>query len=108
MAACRPRLTFITGRPEFRRRHLLKDAKSMPAEFSTRSTVALLRSVGGFAITPDAHRHRVGVNHDQLPVNASRVPVRTYAKDGAMRYRDHSDPVYVPNSFGGPRALATR
>ena len=56
----------------------------------------------------DAHRHRVGVNHDQLPVNASKVPVRTYAKDGAMRYRNHSDPVYVPNSFGGPRAHATR
>jgi catalase len=34
--------------------------------------------------------------------------VRTYAKDGAMRYRNHSDPVYVPNSVGGPKADSSR
>jgi catalase len=56
----------------------------------------------------DAYRNRVGVNHDQLPVNAPKVEVRTYAKDGAMRYRNHSDPVYVPNSVGGPHADPAR
>jgi catalase len=56
----------------------------------------------------DAHRHRVGVNHDQLPVNAPKVEVRSYAKDGAMRYNNTSDPVYVPNSDGGPHADPTR
>lgn len=32
----------------------------------------------------DAHRYRVGVNHNQLPVNASRCPVHHYQRDGAM------------------------
>ncbi|MDT5133119.1 MAG: catalase [Mycobacterium sp.] len=56
----------------------------------------------------DAHRHRVGVNHDQLPVNAPKAEVRSYAKDGAMRYHNHCDPVYVPNSVGGPHANPAR
>jgi catalase len=32
----------------------------------------------------DAARHRVGVNHNQLPVNAPRCPVNHYQRDGAM------------------------
>jgi catalase len=32
----------------------------------------------------DAQRHRVGVNHNQLPVNAPRCPVHHYQRDGAM------------------------
>lgn len=32
----------------------------------------------------DAHRYRVGVNHNQIPVNAPRCPVRHYQRDGAM------------------------
>ena len=32
----------------------------------------------------DAHRYRVGVNHNQLPVNAPRCPVHHYQRDGAM------------------------
>ncbi|MCB5188519.1 catalase [Methylobacillus caricis] len=32
----------------------------------------------------DAHRYRVGVNANQLPVNASRCPVHHYQRDGAM------------------------
>lgn len=32
----------------------------------------------------DAHRYRVGVNHNQLPVNSSRCPVHHYQRDGAM------------------------
>ena len=52
----------------------------------------------------DAHRHRIGANYRQLPVNASKSPVNSYSKDGAMRYEKVSDPVYAPNSKGGPSA----
>jgi catalase len=53
---------------------------------------------------PDAHRARIGTNYNQLPVNAPRSPVHSYSKDGAMRYEKVSDPVYAPNSKGGPKA----
>jgi catalase len=52
----------------------------------------------------DAHRHRIGANYKQLKVNAPHVPVHSYSKDGAMRYEPVSDPVYAPNSKGGPQA----
>ncbi|MFI6024960.1 catalase [Amycolatopsis magusensis] len=52
----------------------------------------------------DAHRYRIGANYKQLPVNASTSPVHSYSKDGSMRYTKVSDPVYAPNSKGGPRA----
>ena len=52
----------------------------------------------------DAHRARLGVNYKQIPVNAPRVPVHSYSKDGVMRVVNVSDPVYAPNSKGGPRA----
>jgi catalase len=32
----------------------------------------------------DAHRYRVGVNANQIPVNAPRCPVNHYQRDGAM------------------------
>jgi catalase len=56
----------------------------------------------------DTHRYRIGPNYLQLPVNAPHVPVNTYSFDGPMRY-DHtgSQPVYSPNSRGGPLADAT-
>ncbi len=57
---------------------------------------------------PDAHRYRIGANYNQLPVNAPRSPVHSYSKDGAMRYAKVSDPVYAPNSKGGPRADTER
>jgi catalase len=57
---------------------------------------------------PDAHRHRIGANYNQLPVNAPVAPVHSYSKDGAMRYTKVSDPVYAPNSKGGPAADAVR
>jgi catalase len=53
---------------------------------------------------PDTHRHRIGTNYLQLPVNRPKTPVRSYNKDGAMRYQNPGDPVYAPNSFGGPVA----
>jgi catalase len=56
----------------------------------------------------DAHRHRIGTNYNQLPVNAPTSPVHSYSKDGAMRYQNVSDPVYAPNSKGGPKADTAR
>lgn len=52
----------------------------------------------------DAHRYRLGVNHDSLPVNAPRCPVHTYHRDGAMRFNSNGGGSvhYEPNSFGGP------
>jgi catalase len=53
---------------------------------------------------PDAHRYRLGVNYDALPVNKPQCPVHTYTRDGAMRFDGNSGsaPNYEPNSFGGP------
>jgi catalase len=56
----------------------------------------------------DAHRARMGVNYKQIPVNQPKVPVHSYSKDGAMRVHNVSDPVYAPNSKGGPRANSER
>jgi catalase len=53
---------------------------------------------------PDTHRHRIGTNYLQLPVNQPKSPVHSYNKDGAMRYSNPADPVYAPNSAGGPKA----
>jgi catalase len=52
----------------------------------------------------DAHRARLGVNYQQIPVNAPVAPVHSYSKDGAMRIHNVTDPVYAPNSKGGPSA----
>ena len=53
----------------------------------------------------DAHRHRLGVNYESLPVNRPKVPVQSYHRDGAMRYDDNGGGSvnYEPNSFDGPR-----
>ena len=56
----------------------------------------------------DAHRARIGVNYKQIPVNAPVAPVHSYSKDGAMRVQKVSDPVYAPNSKGGPEADGER
>jgi catalase len=54
---------------------------------------------------PDAHRYRIGTNYQQLPINQPLTKVHSYNKDGAMRYRyDRDQPVYAPNSHGGPAA----
>jgi len=47
---------------------------------------------------PDTHRHRVGVNYQQLPVNASRTAYRTanFQRDGSMAfYNQGSRPNYL-------------
>jgi len=53
---------------------------------------------------PDAHRYRLGVNYDALPVNRAQCPVHTYHRDGAMRFDGNGASAlnYEPNSFGGP------
>ena len=52
----------------------------------------------------DAHRARLGVNYQQIPVNRPKSPVHSYSKGGAMRIDYAYDPVYAPNSKGGPKA----
>ncbi len=47
----------------------------------------------------DAHRARLGVNYQQIPVNRPKAPVHSYSKDGVMRIDNVTDPVYYPNSF---------
>ncbi|AIZ34416.1 catalase [Pseudomonas parafulva] len=48
----------------------------------------------------DAHRYRVGTNHQHLPVNAPRCAVNSYQRDGAMSMGSYgSAPNYEPNSF---------
>jgi catalase len=57
----------------------------------------------------DTHLHRIGPNYEQLPINAPVVEVHSYNKDAQMTYR-HSgaQPVYAPNSYGGPQAEPSR
>jgi catalase len=52
----------------------------------------------------DAHRYRLGVNYENLPVNRPRGEVNTYHRDGLMRSDGNygGDINYEPNSFGGP------
>lgn len=57
----------------------------------------------GFSYS-DAHRARLGTNYKQIPVNRPKAPVHSYSKDGAMRTQNVADPVYAPNSYGGPAA----
>lgn len=52
----------------------------------------------------DAHRARLGVNYQQIPVNKPKSPVHSYSKDGVGRTENVSDPVYAPNSYGGAEA----
>jgi catalase len=53
----------------------------------------------------DTHLHRIGPNYEQLPINAPKSPVHSYSIDGPMTYRHvGAQPVYAPNSYGGPRA----
>ena len=52
----------------------------------------------------DAHRYRLGVNYESLPVNKAHCPVHDYHRDGAMRFDGNGGGAvnYEPNSFGGP------
>ncbi|MET7638230.1 catalase [Streptomyces sp. NPDC005438] len=58
---------------------------------------------------PDTHRYRIGANYAQLPPNRAEATVRSYAKDGAMRYEpSRAAAPYAPNSYGGPEADTAR
>ena len=50
---------------------------------------------------PDAHRHRLGGNYEQIPVNKCPYMVNNYQRDGLMRVDENggSNPNYFPNSF---------
>lgn len=55
----------------------------------------------------DAHRYRLGVNYELLPVNSPKATKvqNTYQRDGFMRFDDNGGnaPNYEPNSFDGPK-----
>ena len=50
---------------------------------------------------PDAHRYRLGVNYEQIPVNKCPYMVANYQRDGHMQIGDNggAEPNYRPNSF---------
>ncbi|KJL03395.1 catalase KatA [Priestia aryabhattai] len=52
----------------------------------------------------DAHRYRVGANHQALPINRPRSEINNYQRDGQMRFDDNGgrSVYYEPNSFSGP------
>jgi catalase len=55
----------------------------------------------------DAHRYRLGVNFESLPINRPHAAqVSNYQRDGQMRFDNNGGPSvnYEPNSFGGPKA----
>jgi catalase len=54
----------------------------------------------------DTHRHRLGPNYTQIPVNAPlRAKLNTYYRDGFMTVNGNggAGPNYYPNSFNGPK-----
>lgn len=50
---------------------------------------------------PDAHRYRLGVNYEQIPVNRCPYEVANYQRDGTMQTGENGGehPNYRPNSF---------
>lgn len=57
---------------------------------------------GRLFVYGDAQRYRLGVNHNQIPVNQSKVPVSDNHRDGTMRV-DHNYGAtvsYTPNGYG--------
>ncbi|MCX6350962.1 MAG: catalase [Bacteroidetes bacterium] len=50
---------------------------------------------------PDAHRYRLGVNYEDIPVNKCPYMVSNYQRDGLMQMGDNggASPNYRPNSF---------
>jgi len=58
----------------------------------------------------DTHRHRLGVNYQQIPVNCPfATKVNTYQRDGPFQVNGNAGgaPNYFPNSFGGPEPIHT-
>lgn len=60
---------------------------------------------------PDTHRHRLGANYQQIPVNRPvQSTTNNYQRDGPMTVTDNGAgaPNYFPNSFHGPQTLVTK
>lgn len=56
---------------------------------------------------PDTHRHRIGPNYAQMPVNKPRAATkRSYSRDGAMTHENYPKDMgeYATNTYGGPQA----
>ncbi|WLR43840.1 catalase KatA [Bacillus carboniphilus] len=53
----------------------------------------------------DAHRYRVGANHNHLPINRPKTEVHNYQRDGQMTFHNNGggSTYYEPNSFGAPK-----
>jgi len=57
---------------------------------------------------PDTHRHRLGANYLQIPINrAYCAKINNHQRDGPMVVNGNSGsgPNYEPNSFGGPNQV---
>lgn len=56
----------------------------------------------------DAHRYRVGTNHNTLPINRPHTEVNHYQRDGQMTSTSNGGKsvYYEPNSYGGPKESA--
>jgi catalase len=55
---------------------------------------------------PDTHRHRLGTNYAQIPINTPYATrVANHQRDGAMAVNGNGGalPNYEPNSFAGPK-----
>lgn len=53
----------------------------------------------------DTHRHRLGANYLQIPVNCPyRTRITNYQRDGPQTFTKNQEgaPNYYPNSFSGP------
>jgi len=53
----------------------------------------------------DTHRHRLGANYLQIPVNCPyRTRISNYQRDGPQTFTSNQEgaPNYYPNSFNGP------
>ena len=57
---------------------------------------------GRLFVYGDAHRYRLGVNHNQIPVNRAKCEVHDYHRDGAMCVNGNygGTVAYTPNSQG--------
>jgi len=58
---------------------------------------------------PDTHRHRLGTNYQQIPINvAYNARISNQQRDGFMAINGNggSAPNYEPNSFGGAKQTA--
>jgi catalase len=59
----------------------------------------------------DTHRHRLGTNYQQIPINRPfNARVRHYQRDGPMCVDGNQTgaPNYFPNSFSGPAEDASQ